>query len=1079
MNVIFISNCEKKAVSRTRSLIDRYATRIGERAWTTPITEQALDEVMRALRRHASRHTSVACYRNDRVVGMRLIWIVGNRQHYDKEGRFAVSTQQKTKEMPMFIRHAALVAALSGYGHDLGKASVRFQEKLRASRWAGKDAGTPASRDANRDAVRHEWLSAWLMDYILKAGRVDMDGLKSGWDALQNLARGPRDNVKRLDFVSDLGSGLDAVKWAVCTHHGAMGGELAQGPNHAWHVRAESPEWKENLTLEGGKGFDGKGTSDSIGDTEDCARWTHLLKNIHDHAGRIASIDRCRDYWEPVFLAARAALILADHKISSQDYPESGKPGYTDDNILYANTKSLNPPLAAPTSLFVKPSESRGSTKKQSSPTPIRRLDQPLSWHLQSVGDLAAQFVRMIAADDLPCVQRTLVDDVLERRSTPYSPFAWQDVAADATGRMASGGLVFNVAGTGAGKTLGNLKMALAMRRANARLAVAFNLRSLTTQTHAAFGRHIKPMDAAGFHRDFACLLGSRGVAHPDAANQDEDDMDEAAIDDVEGAQALEIPGWLSQLCNRGTPNNLVKLIAAPVLVSTMDWIVAAGEPGQQDRHAKALIRVSTSDLILDEVDSYDVRASVAVMRVVQTAASFGRNVIVSSATLNPELARGIAAAYAAGRRCFQAVSGQGAAAQQDWHMMIVHDDPAMPPVQIKSPCVDKANGFYRERMQAIASQIRSKAATKRYRIVPAPSQDRFFSAVADEAVGLHEQWAAQPAGLACRVSIGLIRVANVSTCMDLAERLRTDGRFTVCAYHAKDLLERRAWREVWMDRILYRGDGQWIEALKEAVPGLDAVTGDVRLIIVATPVEEVGRDHDFDWAIIEPSSMQSVIQTAGRVNRHRRMPIEAGAYNIALLSKNLRALRKPEGRCFVWPGLEAEGKDAKSTHPQHDMQDLMLAALAGEGAGEGGGEGCGEDVLDAGLVFDSDRRKTRFAQYDENSVRQQIDQVLPIIERLPGRAMGLILKAYARDYPLRDSAPPMRYIVHWQECELMLNGIKKTGSVKIEAEQPSGTWLCPPLAAVVQEGRLSLDVSRREKPVTGATVTWNGVKLR
>ena len=34
--------------------------------------------------------------------------------------------------------------------------------------------------------------------------------------------------------------------------------------------------------------------------------------------------------------------------------------------------------------------------------------------------------------------------------------------------------------------------------------------------------------------------------------------------------------------------------------------------------------------------------------------------------------------------------------------------------------------------------------------------------------------------------------------------------------------------------------------------------------------MEEVGRDHDFDWAIIDASSVQSIVQTAGRVNRHR-----------------------------------------------------------------------------------------------------------------------------------------------------------------------------------------------------------------
>lgn len=35
---------------------------------------------------------------------------------------------------------------------------------------------------------------------------------------------------------------------------------------------------------------------------------------------------------------------------------------------------------------------------------------------------------------------------------------------------------------------------------------------------------------------------------------------------------------------------------------------------------------------------------------------------------------------------------------------------------------------------------------------------------------------------------------------------------------------------------------------------------------MLATAVAEVGRDHDYDWAIVEPSSMRSIIQLAGRV---------------------------------------------------------------------------------------------------------------------------------------------------------------------------------------------------------------------
>jgi hypothetical protein len=79
-----------------------------------------------------------------------------------------------------------------------------------------------------------------------------------------------------------------------------------------------------------------------------------------------------------------------------------------------------------------------------------------------------------------------------------------------------------------------------------------------------------------------------------------------------------------------------------------------------------------------------------------------------------------------------------------------------------------------------------------------------------------------------------------------------------------------------------------------------------VMMIVVTTPIEETGRDHDFDWAILEPCSTRSLIQCAGRVFRHRPW-LEAGYANIAMLDRPLRAYREPGlvSGAFAWPGVE------------------------------------------------------------------------------------------------------------------------------------------------------------------------------
>lgn len=88
-------------------------------------------------------------------------------------------------------------------------------------------------------------------------------------------------------------------------------------------------------------------------------------------------------------------------------------------------------------------------------------------------------------------------------------------------------------------------------------------------------------------------------------------------------------------------------------------------------------------------------------------------------------------------------------------------------------------------------------------------------------------------------------------------------------------------------------------------------------LIVAATPAKEIGRDHDFDWAVIELSSTQSIVQTAGRVNRHRLNAIEKA--NIAVLQFNHKEVESGNRLVFQRPSLEI-GAPYKS----HDLAELF-----------------------------------------------------------------------------------------------------------------------------------------------------------
>ncbi len=127
-------------------------------------------------------------------------------------------------------------------------------------------------------------------------------------------------------------------------------------------------------------------------------------------------------------------------------------------------------------------------------------------------------------------------------------------------------------------------------------------------------------------------------------------------------------------------------------------------------------------------------------------------------------------------------------------------------------------------------------------------------------------------------------------------------------AYHSQQVLLLRHEQEKHLDTILKRKEKpeESPQAFTNSVirQHLDQSSArHIIFILVATPVEEVGRDHDFDWAIIEPSSYRSIIQLSGRVRRHREGNVEAP--NVGILQYNIKALKSSCDQCFYRPGYE------------------------------------------------------------------------------------------------------------------------------------------------------------------------------
>lgn len=139
-----------------------------------------------------------------------------------------------------------------------------------------------------------------------------------------------------------------------------------------------------------------------------------------------------------------------------------------------------------------------------------------------------------------------------------------------------------------------------------------------------------------------------------------------------------------------------------------------------------------------------------------------------------------------------------------------------------------------------------------------------------------------------------------------------------MCVYHSQFPLLLRSRLEARLDRTLDRRDELGVFELPDIRARLKGEANDQLFIVLGSPVTEVGRDHDYDWAIVEPSSMRSIIQLAGRVRRHRPNPISEA--NIALLSTNVKHLEGSQPS-FSHPGFETEQYWPLNTH---DLKNLL-----------------------------------------------------------------------------------------------------------------------------------------------------------
>lgn len=944
MIVTFISQCEKKALSRTRRVLDAFADRIGDNTWQTVITEDGLIAVKKLLRKTVTKNTAVSCHWIRGRRRSELLWIVGNRNKFNIEGVVPVNTTKKSLAQNKwendwhYLPLIKALVAVSALLHDWGKATVLFQKKL-----------LEKNNQFKGDPLRHEWISCLLLNALVhSSGNIESDDawlkllIQQSWDEelLKQTISKNSDQSKVLDQLPPL---AQLVAWLIISHHrlpalkeeqrrkdyAELNKETVTSlfksikADWGYQNKFDEDDYRQRLKL--CFEFDQGLLSQSIEWTKQIKKWSARLLQASDVTEQIFADGS----WRVILHHARLCLMLGDHYYSSCNADKNWKTNL----LLRANTDPKT-----------------------------KQAKQFLDEHLVRVSDNAMRVAQSLSrlADEMEPAY-----DIQKLRKKSPQGFEWQDQAVKGIQQFIQknesaanqGWFIVNMASTGKGKTIANAKImqALSKDAQSLRYILALGLRTLTLQTSDSYRQ-----DIGLSHDELAVLIGSKAVQELHHQNTNERHQDEFYTVEEIGSESLEAlldnelnyesmpqADFMNALFPQHQEERNKAFLYKPVLVCTIDHIMAATETKRGGKYILPSLRLSSSDLVIDEVDDFNGQDLIAIARLIHLVGMLGRKVMISSATIPPALAEGFFNAYQQGWALYCAFKKlKNTDTVSMWVDEFKTQIQTIDLAQQKEAIQQYKNAhdrFVDIRAAALSKQIiKHKAylidcsdlvAEKEIQRIDQSLQAEYFKRIQQNVEHLHHDHHSIDVKTGKKVSFGVIRVANISPCVALTRSLlktewSQDIMPRVMAYHSRQVLLLRSKQEQHLDHILKRKEkaGEQAAAFSDEVirQHLDSTTDEnVIFILVATPVEEVGRDHDFDWAIVEPSSYRSIIQLSGRVLRHRKRDVDIQKPNIALLQYNLKGLHRAKV-AFEKPGFEVNSAKGNFILETKNLSELI-----------------------------------------------------------------------------------------------------------------------------------------------------------
>jgi hypothetical protein len=837
---------------------------------------------------------------------------------------------------------------LASLTHDVGKATLGFDNKLR--RYLGKEAGpgTP-------DPVRHELIG--LMMLIPLASRIKETGdwcVFHDQEDVINYFENEASNYLH-DCLPRYQAIINACAENEATRHELLSsfrlsdfnlGDIEQHPSlFAWLwlvlTHHKLPENKVNIkTTESGRRRYRALNSSKAVDPRDFEINTELTNYVNPYPNEDISpffqlltdrevglpwrntmwCDKLRaamyamaepeeaystldlressPFISGVLHLARPAVLIGDHLASSlRDI------GIQSKKACYANTHAVDDKVVMADPLDV-------------------HLLRTVKWSSKIFSTL---FYKNSAKTDLPRIPPHEMG-VLKSNDAP-APYDWQNHIAELKETIAGDdGLIAMVnAGTGTGKTRGCIKiLAECSGDSGLRASLALGLRSLADQGYRDYTEFPIDLPKASVGR----LIGSYYPIETQETSPGTSATEHSG-DQLLGNDDKAIPhDAFVEFVSRGKN---AKLMPSAVTALTIDCFIDAISLHRPSASYLTYHLVQT-DIIIDEIDNLSAEDLIFVEVLVYMMGLYGRKVVLASATLNPIIAKAMGEAYLEGFTQHKAIFGH-----KEGHMAMVSSQAPYYSIEPLSS-LSRADAM----LERLCSQFNEEKNTRLrpsiLDIEQAESFEEVFGQITSSIKNLARAHSVTTELEGVRFSSGFVRFNLVEDAQSFATIFannRDPFVYTeVICYHSKNTAFERYFIEYHLNHLAKRNKAGLPKELPDDIQaGFNDLLARAKaagcqtacLVVSTTSLIEVGRDHDYDWAILEPASVASFLQSIGRVLRHRKHAvIPASRHNILVLSHPLSTLRQRQ-HLWAFPGIESPSPLRENLHYQY-MPDYPLS---------------------------------------------------------------------------------------------------------------------------------------------------------